>query len=62
VQEVQNQAGDLVEQVIRTNIRHVVGRLRTSWPVLRPHLMRGQIRILGAYYSLRTGVVEWLSS
>ncbi len=61
VQEVQQRRGDVVEHAVRANVRHVVRRLRSSVPVLRPRERRGQIQVVGGYYSLRTGVVEWLA-
>lgn len=60
VMEVQGRAGDLVDESIRANVRHVVRRLRASGPVLRSRDRRGEVRIVGCYYSLATGVVEWL--
>ena len=50
-------AGRLVDALPR----HVVRRLRSSGPVLRPRERRGEIRVVGGYYNLHTGVVEWLA-
>jgi carbonic anhydrase len=60
VHAAQSERSNLVDAAIRANIRHVVHRLRSSGPVLRPRERRGELRVVGAYYSLNKGVVEWL--
>ncbi len=61
VTEAQNQPGHTLDTVVRANIRQVVRRLRNCQPVLRPRERRGELRVVGAYYPLRTGLVEWLT-
>lgn len=61
VTEAQGQPGNTLDAVVRANIKQVVRRLRSCHPVLRPRERRGEVRIVGAYYPLRSGVVEWLA-
>lgn len=58
--EVQHQRGDLAENAIRANVRHVVCRLRGAGPLLRRRVRSGQVEVVGTYYSLRTGRIELL--
>jgi carbonic anhydrase len=60
VWEVKDEPGDLVEHAVRANVRQVVRKLRLSGPILRTHEQRGELKVVGAYYDLHTGVVEWL--
>ena len=50
----------VIDQVVRANVEQVVRRLRVCYPVLRSRVHRGELRVVGAYYPLETGVVEWL--
>lgn len=54
-------AGDPFEAAVRQNIRRVVGQLRTelSQPVLAEGLRGGRIRVVGAYYHLDSGQVDF---
>jgi carbonic anhydrase len=53
-------AGDLVDHAIHMNVRHVVRRLReTSDPLLAKPLSDGKLKIVGAYYDLDTGKVDF---
>ncbi len=47
--------GSLLERAIRSNIALVVEQLRASTAVVA---MGGQVKVVGAYYSLRTGQVH----
>jgi carbonic anhydrase len=60
VTEAQAKTPDAIDSVVRANVHQVVRRLRSCGPVLRPRVRRGEVSIVGAYYPLRTGVVEWL--
>lgn len=54
-------AGDLTENAIEENVRRVVERLqRYSEPMLLEPQKAGKLKIVGAVYSLKTGVVRWL--
>src|SRR5881398_452342 len=51
--------GDL-ETTVRENVKNVVQALRSSAPVLKAKVDSGELRVLGAYYSLDTGAVSFL--
>lgn len=54
-------AGDLTEKAIEENVRRVVERLqRYSEPMLLDPQKAGTLKVVGAVYSLKTGVVRWL--
>jgi carbonic anhydrase len=48
--------GDL-NATIEANVRNVTQALRSSTPVLKPKVDSGELKVLGAYYSLDTGAV-----
>lgn len=53
--------GDLTEKAIEENVRRVVERLqRYSEPMLLDPQKAGKLKVVGAVYSLKTGVVRWL--
>lgn len=54
---VRDQPGDRLDNAIRANVRLVVGRLRSSEPVLKLMAISGKIKILGARYDLNSGFV-----
>jgi carbonic anhydrase len=52
--------GDLVDQAVHQNVRHVTRALRQSTdPLLAEPLTRGKLKIVGAYYDLDTGAVSF---
>jgi carbonic anhydrase len=52
-------SGDL-EATVKANVKDVVQALRSSTPVLKPKVDSGDVRVVGAYYSLDTGTVTFL--
>lgn len=51
---------DLVDHAIHMNVRHVVRGLReTSDPILAEPLKAGKVKVVGAYYDLDTGAVDF---
>lgn len=52
--------GDPMENAIVTNVETTAEQLRDSEPVLGHMARSGRIRVVGAYYNLETGKVEWL--
>lgn len=54
----QNEQGDLLDNAIRANIDVAVDRLRSLEPLLADAVRQGELTVVGAYYSLDTGVVE----
>ncbi len=49
-----------LETTVKANVNDVVQAVRSSTPVLKPKVDSGELRVLGAYYSLDTGVVSFL--
>jgi carbonic anhydrase len=60
VEQASKLQGDRLDNAIKINVENVVNQLRTSQPVLAALVSKGQLRIVGAVYSLDTGRVEWL--
>jgi carbonic anhydrase len=54
------QPGDRVESTTRTHSRMVAERLAGS-PLIGPALREGRVRVVPAYYEMRTGRVEFLA-
>ena len=53
--------GALVEGAVEENVSRVVERLtQFSEPMLADPIKRGQLKVVGAVYSLATGEVRWL--
>jgi len=50
---------DLIQQAIRANIEQSVNDLQTRSRILRRMAEKGQIKIVGAEYSIETGVVDF---
>lgn len=57
VSEVKNQPGDLLDKAIKVNIARIVGRLRSSKPILGKMIDENHLKIVGAYYDLDCGKV-----
>lgn len=52
--------GDLVDHAIHMNVRHVVRTLReTSDPIIAEPLQQKKVMVVGAYYDLDTGAVDF---
>jgi carbonic anhydrase len=60
VEKSRGLAGDPVENAVKMNVEMVVDQLRSSVPVLGRLVKEGNLRIVGAVYSLDTGKVTWL--
>jgi carbonic anhydrase len=58
IESVHNQPGDAVDNAVRANIKYVANELKTSQPVLAELVKKGQVKVLGAYYNLDTGLVQ----
>jgi len=53
--------GDWVDNAVRANVRRTVEQLRTAVePILLEPQKQGRLKVVGAYYDLDTGAVEWL--
>lgn len=61
VEKTRGLPGDAVENAVRANVEMVVKQLRGSTPVLAGLVSKGELRVVGAVYSLDTGEVTWLA-
>lgn len=59
VLRAQKQPGDLLENAVYENVRRVVGRLKSSEPILLEPLKAGKLKIVGARYDLDEGKVDF---
>jgi carbonic anhydrase len=60
VLKAQGQPGDLVDNSIRENVRRVTHYLRTATdPLLLEPQRTGKLKVVGAYYDLDTGTVDF---
>ena len=50
--------GDLLDNALRANVAIGVEQLRGLQPILAPAVKRGQVKVVGAMYDLRTGSVS----
>jgi hypothetical protein len=57
VLKAQGQAGDLLDNAVRENVRRTVNRLRTAEALLVDALKAGKLKIVGARYDLDDGSV-----
>jgi carbonic anhydrase len=58
VAAARNEKGDLVDNAVRENVRHVVDELDSSQPVLAGLVGDGKVKVIGARYDLGTGKVD----
>jgi len=57
VAKAKGEAGDLLENAIKANVDIGVERLKTLEPVLAGPVKKGQVKVVGGVYDLRTGGV-----
>jgi carbonic anhydrase len=57
---VEATAKDDLETTVKANVKNVVQALRSSTPILKAKVDSGELRVVGAYYSLDTGSVTFL--
>jgi len=57
--ELRHDPDALMQAAVRANVRAVAGHLRDGSDVLAPLIQRHGLRVIGAEYSLTTGVVEF---
>jgi len=62
VASVQGKPGDPLENAIRANVWEGVERLNRLEPILAGRIKKGELKVVGAVYDLRTGRVNVLSS
>ena len=60
VLKVRNEPGDLVDNSVRQNVRDVANQLRMQTdPLMQEPLAAGRLKVVGAYYDLDTGRVDF---
>jgi|GEM_PF-535153 carbonic anhydrase len=59
VERVEGREGGLVENAIRENVGMVVEQIRASEPFLKKRALAGEVEVVGGYYHLETGLVEF---
>jgi len=57
---VEATAKDDLEATVEANVKNVTQALRSSTPVLKPKVDSGELKVVGAYYSLDTGSVAFM--
>lgn len=58
---VREKPGDFVENAIRQSVKRTASRLETASSILADLVKSGKLKIVGAYYDLNDGSVEFLS-
>src|SRR5258708_37811172 len=58
VKDVANSPGDLVANAVAPNVRQGVNVLTTSGPMLKGPLNDGRLKLVGAVYDLKSGLVR----
>ena len=53
-------SGDLLENCVRSNVEMVAARLKSSKPILSHLVEEGRLEIVGAYYDLDDGIVQFM--
>jgi carbonic anhydrase len=56
---VRDKPGDLLNNAVRANISRIARRLREAEPILSDPQRNGKLKVVGAYYSLEDGSVDF---
>lgn len=59
VEATKGESGNLLEKAIKNNVRNVSEKLKRSKPVLANLIDKGTLQVVGGYYDLETGKVEF---
>jgi carbonic anhydrase len=51
---------EYVDAVIRNNVKHTIDKIKSDSEIIAEMVDNGEINIVGAYYNVDTGAVEWL--
>lgn len=51
---------EYLNTVIKNNVLHTIDEIKTNSPIIAEMVENGEINIVGAYYNVDTGAVEWL--
>jgi len=59
VEKAKGQKGDIIENAIRNNIEMVKNKILSSEPIITKMVREGRLKVIGAYYDIDTGIVEF---
>ncbi|HOV89960.1 MAG TPA: carbonic anhydrase [Syntrophorhabdaceae bacterium] len=59
VEKAKGQHGDIVENAIRNNMEITVEKIKSSEPIMTKAVKEGRVKVIGAYYDIESGVVEF---
>jgi carbonic anhydrase len=57
---VRGKSGDKLDNAIKANVAKGVDRLKGLDPILAEFVKKGELKVVGAVYELKTGLVQWL--
>jgi len=57
VTAAKEQPGDLLDNSVKTNVKMIVQKMKSSKPILDESISHGKLKVIGAYYSLENGNV-----
>lgn len=60
VDSVKDRPGNLIENAVKANVEMVVERLKSTDPILSGLIIEDKLKIVGAIYNLKSGLVEFL--
>lgn len=60
VERAKDRAGDIVDTTARENVRSIVATLEGTEGILKELVERGAIRVIGAFYDIERGAVEFI--
>lgn len=60
VEKVKGKKGDLLDNAVRSNVKIVVGQLKSSKPILQELVKESKLKVVGARYDLDTGAVDFI--
>ncbi|MER3496489.1 MAG: hypothetical protein C4320_06745 [Armatimonadota bacterium] len=58
VKSVRKESGPLLSNSVKANVKMVVSKLRTTDPILKSRIDKNTLRVVGAHYDLKTGIVS----
>lgn len=58
IKQARAEGGDVLQHAIDDNVKHVVGQLKNSQPLLAPAINDGKAKVVGGIYRLATGKID----
>lgn len=59
VDKIRGTPGNTLENAVKANVFHMLEQLKNS-PVITTAIKNGKLKVVGGYYNLRSGRVDWL--